>query len=92
MIHGEAVAVGNVIVTEMAMKMGLLSQADGGRIIALFAKLGFELESPVAMSKMLGSITKDKKAEKGSIHMVFPTAIGDCVVRKCEFEELSSLV
>ncbi|MFI3318735.1 MAG: 3-dehydroquinate synthase [Rikenellaceae bacterium] len=92
MIHGEAVAVGTIIATNIALRMGLISKEDAARIVALHEKMGYDLQSPVPMVKMLKSITKDKKAEQGYIYMVLPTAIGSCTVRKMSFDELEETV
>ncbi len=92
MIHGEAVAVGTIIASGIALRMGLLSEADYDRIKRLHDSLGFNLTSPIAVSELLGAIVKDKKAEEGSIYMVLPKSIGDCEVRKMSFAEVRQFV
>lgn len=88
MNHGEAVAVGTVIIAEMAHRMGLLSAGDLMRIISIFKGYGFVTTSPVPMSKMLKSIAHDKKASGDRIAFVFPTAIGHCDVKKMTVKEV----
>ncbi len=88
MIHGEAVAVGTIIASGMARRMGLLSDGDYDRIESLHRQLGFDLDSPLAVEELLGAIVKDKKAEEGSIYMVLPRSIGDCEVRKMSFSDV----
>ncbi|MFR9659962.1 MAG: 3-dehydroquinate synthase family protein, partial [Rikenellaceae bacterium] len=91
MIHGEAVAVGTIIATNIARKLGLISQVDADRIRAIHESLGFNLCSPVPIEELLKAICKDKKAEEGYIYMVLPTKIGDCEVRKMSFREVSEV-
>jgi 3-dehydroquinate synthase len=44
--HGEAVAIGLALDAIYARRMGLLADADCGRVLALLAALGFELWAP----------------------------------------------
>ncbi|MFR9504353.1 MAG: 3-dehydroquinate synthase [Rikenellaceae bacterium] len=87
--HGEAVAVGTIIVSDMAYRMGLLSEVELRRIESIFANYGFERESPVAMSKMLKSIAHDKKVHRDTVALVLPTAIGHCEVKKMSISEVT---
>lgn len=92
MIHGEAVAVGVIIVTDMAVNMGILNQEDATRIKDIFAKYGFTLTPPVDMATLLKAIVHDKKAVEGGINMVLPTSIGTCEVRKMSIDEITNVV
>ncbi len=92
MIHGEAVAVGTVIATNIARRLGIISDVDADRIIAIHNSLGFQTTPPLPIEDLLRAIVKDKKAEEGSIHMVLPRSIGDCEVRKMSFAEVAELV
>lgn len=92
MNHGEAVAVGMVIAARLAVRLGILLSETCERIVRLLAALGFATESPVPAVQLLDAVTKDKKSEGDTIHMVLPTAIGACEVRTMTFDELSRLV
>ncbi len=92
MNHGEAVAVGTNIVTDLALKLGVIDLAAAERIKAIHLQMGFDLTPPVEPRKLLKAITHDKKAEAGSIYIVLPCAIGNCEVRKMSFDELDELV
>ncbi|MFI3280385.1 MAG: 3-dehydroquinate synthase [Rikenellaceae bacterium] len=89
MNHGEAVAVGIIIVSNMAQRMGILSESDNQRIQKLTERYGFAVESPVTMVKMIKSISHDKKASEGCVALVLPTTIGHCEVKKVEINEIS---
>lgn len=92
MIHGEAVAVGTIIATNISLSLGLISKEDADRIYNIHATLGFDLTPPLPVEELLKAIVKDKKAEEGSIYMVLPTKIGHCEVRKMSFAEVAQAV
>ncbi len=89
MNHGEAVAVGTLIVADIAHRMSMLSAEDKSRIEKIIAAYGFCTEAPVAMNKMLKSITHDKKVHGDTVALVLPTAIGCCEVKKMTISELT---
>ena len=89
--HGEAVACGLNLVAEAACKRGELSAEVCDRIRNLLLRAGFQLEPPVAMSRLLKEVSKDKKAEGTAIHVVFPQDIGHCVVEKMAVEEFKAM-
>ncbi len=91
MIHGEAVAVGILIAAQMANLMGELPKSEVERIKNILEKYGFDLTSPVPMSKMLKSIAHDKKAKGNTIGFVLPCSIGHCIVKKMTIDEISEL-
>ena len=91
MIHGEAVAVGVVMMARMAQRMGLLAESEADRIQALFVRMGFVLRSPVSTARLKKPCGKDKKSEADKIHIVLPTAIGRCECRLMEKEKFTAL-
>ncbi|MFI3292525.1 MAG: 3-dehydroquinate synthase [Rikenellaceae bacterium] len=91
MNHGEAVAVGIIIVTDFSLKLGIIDPNVADRIKALHTKMGFDTTPPVELRKLLKAISHDKKAEEGVIYMVLPRAIGECEVRKMKFDEVDAL-
>ena len=92
MNHGEAVAVGLSLISDIAVKGELLSQDDNERVQNLLQRAGFCLEPPVTKSQMLKAISKDKKSEGNFINAVFPRAIGKCVVEKMPLDEFKALI
>jgi 3-dehydroquinate synthase len=89
--HGEAVACGLSLMAEAACKRGVLAPEVRERICRLLLRAGFQLEPPVAMSRLLKEVSKDKKTEGRAIHIVFPQDIGHCVVEKMAVEEFKSM-
>ena len=92
MIHGEAVAVGTVLISEVAVKLGTLSVTDYGRIVSLHKQMGFVTESPVSISRLLQEVGKDKKNKEGMLRIVLPAGIGDCEIMPISPEEFARLL
>lgn len=92
MNHGEAVAVGTALAARAAVKLGLLTPAACERIENTLFRLGFQLEPPVELRKLLKAAARDKKAEGDTLYMVFPTGIGDCTIRRTAPAELAELL
>lgn len=88
MLHGEAVAVGCVVMARLSAEMGLLPQREVERIEAVFERMGFRLKSPVETDRLIAALHKDKKSAGEQIHIVLPTGIGRCEVRSVMFDWL----
>ena len=88
MLHGEAVAVGCVVMARLAVDMGLLPARDAERIERMFNRMGFTLTSPAPIEKLITALRKDKKSAGDQIKIVLPTAIGQCEVRSVMFDWL----
>lgn len=88
MLHGEAVAVGCVVMARLSAGMGLMPESEAARIEAAFARMGFDLKAPAPIDKMVAALRKDKKSAGDQIHIVLPTTIGRCEVRSVMFDWL----
>lgn len=91
MNHGEAVAVGLAYIADAAVRRGMLSETERERICSLLQRTGFDLTPPVAMRVLLKAVSKDKKSEGDTLHVVFPTAIGACEVLPMPLDEFSAM-
>ena len=82
--HGMAISMGMAAETVVSAKVQVLSHGDNDRILNLLERYDLPTRIPKAYDteKILGLMVSDKKAEDGRITMVFPTAIGDAVVRE----------
>jgi 3-dehydroquinate synthase len=74
--HGEAVAIGMVATSKIAVSLGLLKQSDLQRQVALLDALGLPTEAPYGVDEVIPLMKRDKKAEHGSIRLVLPTGMG----------------
>lgn len=79
--HGEAVAAGTVIASNLAMAMQLITASDFRRIVALTQALGLPVKPPqLAWDTWLSYMQRDKKVQAGKLRFVLPTAIGSATV------------
>lgn len=76
--HGEAVAIGLVRASQMAVKMGLMAAEEAERIAKLVAKYGLPISSPIDDEQMWEAMSHDKKVADGVVRMILPTTIGKC--------------
>jgi len=74
--HGEAVAIGMVAASRVAVALGLLKKPDLERQLTLLGRLGLPTESPYEVDEVIPLMSRDKKAESGSIRLVLPKVIG----------------
>ena len=89
--HGEAVAVGMLLISRVACRLGILNLADEVAIEELLLKLGFSFDLPVSMEEVLKATHKDKKKDEGVINVVLPVEIGECEVRTMTFKAIERL-
>ena len=76
-LHGEAVAWGMVVASELAAILGLLPRAEASRIQEVIFRFGpLPSASGLDVDRLLQRLGKDKKTLGGVVHFVLPTAIG----------------
>jgi 3-dehydroquinate synthase len=76
--HGEAVAVGMVLESRLAVGMGLLAGDVAERIESLLAGLGLPMRPPrgLRIGALLDGTTRDKKVRGGIVRYVVPSGLG----------------
>ena len=81
-LHGEAVAAGMCMASDLAARMGWLSGADCERVQALVRRAGLPDRGPADLEPeaFLGLMGRDKKVVDGGIRLVLPRAIGSTVL------------
>lgn len=80
--HGEAVALGTAAASFAAVKVGLLSEAERGRIVALLEKVGLPVRGMgLDVDAVVNAMVFDKKVKAGKVRFVLPRGIGAAVVR-----------
>jgi len=81
-LHGEAVAAGMVMASELSLRAGLLDPSAVARVRALAARAGLPVEGPaLPVERYLELMTVDKKASAGKIRFVVLEALGRAAVR-----------
>ena len=81
-LHGEAVAAGMVMASELSMRLGNIQKADVARVRDLIRRAGLPVAGPaLAPERMLELMAVDKKAAKGQVRFVVLEAIGRAALR-----------
>lgn len=89
--HGEAVAVGMIIATKIALAMEVCrDQTVLERQLALLEALGLPTEWPADVDKdgILEVIMHDKKVRSGAVRLVLPVRLGEMTIRRFTPEEM----
>ena len=81
-LHGEAVAAGMVMASELSVQSGLLAEADAHRLRRLLARAGLPVTgAALAPERYLELMSGDKKAAAGRIRFILLEAVGRAVLR-----------
>lgn len=88
--HGEAVAIGLAIISDLAVKMGMLPDGDAVRIKNVLTAAELPTDSGIDIKRLLKALRLDKKRDTDSINLAIPTGIGSCGIKKLSFSELDS--
>jgi 3-dehydroquinate synthase len=80
--HGEAVAIGMVAVSQIAVEMELWTQEESDRQLALIQKTGLPTRLPEGLDieAIIHSLQSDKKVKAGQVRFVLPERIGSAIV------------
>lgn len=94
-LHGEAVGIGLCIAAGLSQRLGLLTEADFSRIVAVVAAMGLPTsvaaETGVTAAQLLTAAASDKKREAATIDFVLLEGIGRAVRRRMPLAELDDL-
>jgi 3-dehydroquinate synthase len=80
MTHGEAISVGMIAATKIAIKLNKCDETVHSRLQSLFERAGLPVSVPsrlkIDVHSLLETMRHDKKAVNGTNRFVLPTAIG----------------
>jgi len=76
--HGEAVAIGMCMASDLAFSLCLLDRLSTRRIQSVIEKVGLpiRLRSPIPARSLLSAMYRDKKVKQGILRFVLPKKIG----------------
>jgi shikimate kinase / 3-dehydroquinate synthase len=81
-LHGEAVAAGMVMASELSQRLGTLQKGDVARIRELIRRAGLPVAGPaLAPERMLELMAVDKKAAQGKVRFILLEGIGRAALR-----------
>jgi len=79
--HGEAVAIGMVIASKIACKVGIFSQESLLRLKRLLQKIGLPVEiGEIDREKAFDALYLDKKRREGKLRFLLPERIGKVIL------------
>lgn len=90
--HGSAVAIGMVIVTRAAVKMGICPENDLSELIDILKANGLPTSCEYSAKALASVASTDKKRAGASISAVLPYGIGDSRLYKIPVSELEDLI
>ena len=80
-LHGEAVASGMVLATQLSQRMGYLTENDVARVIKLLARAGLPVTAPdLGLKRYLDLMGHDKKVADGKLRFILLRKIGNAFV------------
>ena len=92
-LHGEAVSVGMVAASHLAVKTEILAPADAERQSKLLSRIGLPTEAlGVSIDPLLQPMLHDKKRRGNTLRFVLPTKIGDITIKDVPKTDLPDLL
>ncbi|ABF14084.1 3-dehydroquinate synthase [Candidatus Palibaumannia cicadellinicola] len=93
-LHGEAVAVGIMIVVQVSCSLGYFSNVDTERVKTLLLRAGLPVIGPmkISLEDYLPYIMRDKKTTNGILHIILPLKLGSAEVHTYRISEWQKLI
>ena len=80
--HGEAVSIGMVAVTRLAVRLGICDPGLEPRLVALLERLGLPVTAPpVDPDALWEAMAADKKCKGGLVRFVLPVRLGEVIIQ-----------
>lgn len=87
-LHGEAVALGIAIISDLSNDLKLLHNSELKRIKNVVEKFGFEENNNIDYKSLFKALRHDKKRHSERLSLILPVEIGECEIRDIELEKL----
>ena len=89
--HGKAVAMGMLLISEIAWKNGFSCERCQDEIVDALLENNLPISCPFKTSELYYAAENDKKSSSGKISIIIPEKIGQCKIKEialAEFKEL----
>lgn len=90
--HGSAVAIGMVIVTRIAVKLGICPKEHLDELIALLREESLPTACSFSAEELAEVASADKKRSGASLNVILPYGIGNCKAMKIPVDELCEFI
>lgn len=90
--HGSAVAAGMCIVSRASATREICSEEDAVRICSVVSKFGLPTKTDYSAETLAVCALSDKKRFGGTVNLIVPKTIGDCILLPTPVEMLSDFI
>ena len=90
--HGKAVAIGTAIVSRAAAKRSICSLQTAEQIQALLQQFRLPIATEFACDDLYEATLSDKKRNGGTVNLIIPRAIGDCLIQPTPVADLKTFI
>ena len=90
--HGFAVSMGMAIVAKSAVKSGLCSMEACTQICSVLSKFGLPICVEYSAESLFKASLSDKKRFGGSVNLILPVNIGNCIIQPTPVKQLQSFI
>lgn len=90
--HGQAVAIGMAIVSKASQAIGICDQNTYDKILSILEKFSLPTCTTDSADALYRSALSDKKRAGGTVNLIIPQAIGNCVIRPTPINQLKSFI
>ncbi len=90
--HGKAVAIGTAIAARSAAAQGLCSSQTSSLCQQLLKRFDLPIDTTFSAEALCTMALSDKKRSGGTIHLILPRSIGDCVIYPLPVTQLQSFI
>ena len=90
--HGQAVAAGMGIVSRASVRYGICSEMTAQRIQKLLSAFELPIHTNLSAHDLYVAALADKKRAGGSINLILPETIGNCIIKNTPVGELETFI
>lgn len=90
--HGQAVAIGMAIVSKAGCAMNICSTDTYHKILSILEKFGLPQKTGTDAHTLYTCALSDKKRTGGTVNLIIPRQIGNCIIQETPIEDLQSFI
>lgn len=90
--HGKSVAIGMAIVSRAAVKCGMCSECTCDSILQVLKQFGLPINTDYPCEDIYRYTLSDKKRSGGTVKLIIPNDIGNCVIVPTPVDNLKSFI
>ena len=90
--HGKAVAIGMSIVSRASAALQICTPETATSIEAVLQQFGLPTQTEYSAQQLFDSALSDKKRSGGTVNLIIPRAIGDCIIHPTPVENLKTFI